>query len=183
MEPIGPYLECYRELVTRLGVAEGRASFVAMQQTVLVKHPVVVGVGEVVAGSKAPSFVTEHIDLGATAALGAFAPRWLVVRLQKRPDHAFPDRLSFGRATNCDVVVRFPFISKLQGHLMLEDGVPVAYVDYGGANPGRIDGVTVSPKVSTAVSNGTRLAVGPLEFELTDPKRLLSIVSSLADAR
>src|SRR5689334_23533278 len=32
----------------------------------------------------------------------------------------FPDRLTIGRATNCDVVIRFAFVSKVHAHLFVQ---------------------------------------------------------------
>ena len=40
-----------------------------------------------------------------------------VVAVKKNPDNPFPDRLTIGRATNCDVVIRLAFVSKVHAHL------------------------------------------------------------------
>src|SRR5688572_2339918 len=39
-----------------------------------------------------------------------------VLALKKAPGNPYPDRISVGRARNCDVVMRDPSVSKLHGH-------------------------------------------------------------------
>ncbi len=48
--------------------------------------------------------------------------RWDVplAALTKRPGNPFPSRISIGRAPNCDVVIRLPFVSKLHAHVLVE---------------------------------------------------------------
>ncbi|HTU58032.1 MAG TPA: hypothetical protein VMF89_06355, partial [Polyangiales bacterium] len=40
----------------------------------------------------------------------------LILPLRKGEGRPFPERISVGRATNCDVVIRDASISKLHGH-------------------------------------------------------------------
>ena len=180
MEAIGPSVTTLLELVSSLGREAGEAAFVERHASVFIKHPIG-GDAAVSPADATLGFATERIDLGAIAALGALAPKWLVVPLRKKEGHAFQDRLSVGRATNCDVVLRFSFVSKLQGHIMLEAGQPTSYVDYGGANPGRLNGAPLTPKVRTPLSSGDRLSVGPLALELCGQERFVQIVRSLSE--
>src|SRR6185295_19093754 len=45
-----------------------------------------------------------------------------LVEVKKNPENPFPDRISIGRATNCDVVIRLAFVSKVHAHLIIQAG-------------------------------------------------------------
>src|SRR5262245_56697009 len=42
-----------------------------------------------------------------------------LVPVKKNPENPFPDRLTIGRATNCDVVIRFEFITNVLTHMFV----------------------------------------------------------------
>ena len=58
------------------------------------------------------SFETVHEAIE----LDPFATEWMIAPVKKREGNPYADRVSIGRATNCDVVLRVPFISKMQAH-------------------------------------------------------------------
>jgi hypothetical protein len=98
--------------------------------------------------------------------LGDWAHRWMVIGVEKRTD-TFPDRISIGRTTHCDVVLKLPFVSKLHAHLFVGPGGTVEIVDRS-SNGTRLAGRFVEKDVRVPLRPGARLGFGPLEVELQD---------------
>ena len=98
--------------------------------------------------------------------LGDWAHRWMVIGVEKRTD-TFPDRISIGRTTHCDVVLKLPFVSKLHAHLFVGRGDTVEIVDRS-SNGTRLEGKLIDKDVRVPVRPGSRLGFGPLEVELQD---------------
>lgn len=94
-----------------------------------------------------------------------FLEEWAVVRVQKRPGNPFPERISFGRARNCDVVLRLSFVSKLHAHILVDKSTP-RIVDQRSANGTRLNGVALEPGVPTDLRVGDRVGFGRT-YEMT----------------
>ncbi|HET9959579.1 MAG TPA: FHA domain-containing protein [Polyangiaceae bacterium] len=103
-----------------------------------------------------------------------FAAEWRIAPVRKKPDNPFPERLVVGRAPNCDVVLRVPFISKVHAHIMVQ-----------------ADGLTLVPGQSQKVQYnyrpieeggrrrllvGDHIAFGALEFAFVDSAMLYDIL-------
>ncbi len=167
IESITPFVALVNEAVLRVGVDGARAEFIAAQSPVLLKRPVAD------ASDFAPprmGFVTEYLDMKAPspAGLGPLANKWLVVQLKKRPGSPFGDRISVGRATNCDAVVRFAFVSKLHAHVLADAGGSYRYVVHS-ANVTCINGSSMEPEKPLPLEDGDRLTIGPLALEFLLP--------------
>ncbi len=98
---------------------------------------------------------------------GAFAEGYWVWVLKKRPGNPFADRVSIGRATNCDVVFRLNHVSKLHAHMLIEDQ-NARLVDQGSANGTRVNDVALRPQVECSVTPGDTLRFGAIDLTLLD---------------
>lgn len=143
---------------------------------VLLKRPVVDSILDPSPG-RAPTFDTQRLSSSTVRMmqeslqmraelLGEWAHRWMWIAAEKRTD-TFPDRISIGRTTHCDVVIKLPFVSKLHAHLFVAEDGSVEIVDRS-SNGTRLDGFLIEKDVRVAVRPGARLGLGPLEVELHD---------------
>jgi len=112
---------------------------------------------------------------------GPIAHEWRVVDVRKREGNPFPDRISVGRAKNCDVVLRFPSVSKLHAHFVVKAGDPVfRLVDQQSANGTKVSGKLIAAGDVVAVSQGDVIRFGVVDLEFVDAGRFFSILSALA---
>jgi Inner membrane component of T3SS, cytoplasmic domain len=100
--------------------------------------------------------------MGGSAALG----ERLVVVLRKAPSNPFPERVSIGRAPNCDVVIRDPSVSKLHGHFRDVEPDSAIFSDAKSANGSRIDGNPVEPGVSVRLQRQSIIVLGRVRLSL-----------------
>jgi hypothetical protein len=63
-----------------------------------------------------------------------------VLPIAKSPGNPYPDRISVGRARNCDIVIRNPSVSKLHAHLRVESDGSYTITDLGSHNGTQVDG-------------------------------------------
>lgn len=82
-----------------------------------------------------------------------------VYELAKAPGNPFTDRISLGRAPNCDLVLGDRSVSKLHAHFRDRDGV-LHVSDVGSQNGTRVNGVRIEPHVQVAVQLGDVLKFG-----------------------
>jgi hypothetical protein len=100
-----------------------------------------------------------------------------VVSVKKNPDNPFPDRLTIGRATNCDVVIRFAFVSKVHAHLFVQ-GDTLTLRDNKAANGTFHNHKRLDAGGSHGVKLGDLLGFGALQLELIDAARLYQLLRS-----
>jgi hypothetical protein len=100
-----------------------------------------------------------------------------LVPVKKNPDNPFPDRLTIGRATNCDVVIRLAFVSKVHAHLLIQ-GDKLTLRDNKASNFTFHNHRRLEPGSSRSVQLGDVLSFGALDLELVDPARLYEILRS-----
>ncbi len=140
---------------------------------------------------KHPKLVREEPNIGpdidyATSAIDLnFDPmpgETQLVPLKKNPGNPFPDRLTIGRATNCDVVLRFAFISKVHARLFMH-GKQLILHDNKPANSTFHNRKKIEPSGARDVKLGDTLGFGALELELVDAGRLYQLLRAAAPAR
>jgi hypothetical protein len=141
----------------------------------LFKHPKAAIVGRT--GGHEIDYATRAIDLN-------FDPMpnvTQVVAIKKNPENPFPDRLTIGRATNCDVVIRFAFISKVHAHLFVQ-GDKLTLRDNKAPNGTFHNHKKLDPGGSRSVKLGDMLGFGALELELIDAARLYDLLRAASPA-
>ena len=105
----------------------------------------------------------EELPHGAVAAQ--------VALLRKREGNPYPNQIAIGRTNNCDVILRFPWMSKVHAIVRLDpDGRKL--IDLGSTNGTRLNGEPLSPKTPTPLSPGDRIAFGRLQCQLVDAEQL-----------
>lgn len=130
----------------------------------------------------APLPAQQDIDYATRAVAVNFDPipnenRIVVVR--KNPENPFPDRLTIGRAPNCDVIIRMAFISKVHAHLFIPSADRMTLRDNNAANSTFHNYKKLDPGSSRAVKLGDTIGFGALTFELMDAERLYELARSL----
>jgi hypothetical protein len=90
----------------------------------------------------------------------------IVLALAKSPSNPFPERISIGRAPNCDVVLREPSISKLHGHFRDVQYDRAIFTDAKSANGTRLDGTTVEPGVAVEIHRHCIVELGRVRLLL-----------------
>ncbi len=101
---------------------------------------------------------------------------WWIAPLVKRRGNPFPDHLSVGRATNCDIVMRFNFVSKLHARFHLRGGEPYALEDHGSSNGTGVNGQALRKGSPIEIRRGDKLSFGSLVVVLMSPDDLYSLL-------
>jgi hypothetical protein len=99
-----------------------------------------------------------------------------VLAIAKAPTNPYPDRISVGRARNCDVVMRDPSVSKLHAHFHLRDGSELDLVDLGSQNGTRVNGRVLVPHTPEWVTPGDVLLFGAVSAKLIDAEGLFELL-------
>lgn len=114
-------------------------------------------------------FETAVADPRSRASLVAGPLR--VVAIVKAPNSPYSDRISIGRARNCDVVLRDPSISKLHAHVRM-DGGQWAMVDLGSHNGTLVRGEKLVPNEPARLKSGDLVTFGSVTVRVVDAAAL-----------
>jgi len=90
----------------------------------------------------------------------------LIIPLKKAPGNPFPDRISVGRAPNCDIVFRDPSVSKLHGHFRDVTADSAVFTDAKSANGTRLNSATVVSGEAIEVKSFSYLTLGRVRVQL-----------------
>ncbi|HET8937150.1 MAG TPA: FHA domain-containing protein [Polyangiales bacterium] len=93
----------------------------------------------------------------------------LILPLKKGEGRPFPERISVGRATNCDVVIRDASISKLHGHFRDVTAETAFFTDAKSSNGTRLNGTLVAPGVATEIRQNMLLSFGRVQLMFMSP--------------
>jgi hypothetical protein len=165
MEEIGSYLTLARTATL--------AEFVAKMETLfLIKRPT----KRTSVGLVAPpiSYATQLTKLEGDP----FPAEWRIVAVKKREGNPYPDRISIGRALNCDVVLLLPTVSKVHAHIQLEGPSAFTLRDNDASNFTFVNGRKLEPKSASKVKIGDEISFGTLDLEFIDSQRLYGILKS-----
>jgi hypothetical protein len=99
----------------------------------------------------------------------------MVLPVLKKPENPYPERISVGRALNCDLVIRDGTVSKLHGHFMSVGPAEAQLVDRGSANGTTLNGNPVKADPVRVVS-GDSLAFGAVQVQFVEAKRLWELL-------
>lgn len=100
-----------------------------------------------------------------------------IVEVKKNPDNPYPDRITIGRATNCDVVIRLAFVSKVHAHLIVQ-AQQLTLRDNKASNYTFHNHRRLEPGSSRVVHLGDIISFGALDLELADAPRVYEILRS-----
>jgi hypothetical protein len=105
-----------------------------------------------------------------------------IIPIVKAEGNPYPERISVGRARNCDIVFRDASISKLHAHFRVLGGdvTRLEVVDHGSHNGTRVNGQRIAPSTPTPVQSGTAIVFGRLSTKILDAGALHDTVRVLA---
>jgi hypothetical protein len=89
-----------------------------------------------------------------------------ILSVKKAEGNPYPDRISIGRARNCDVAIRHPSVSKLHAHFRVRDDGRFELVDLDSQNGTCVNGKPISAHAAEAVSSGDVLLFGAVSCKL-----------------
>ena len=121
-------------------------------------------------------FSTQVVDpVSLKRAVSRRAQNLEVLPVVKAPGNPYPDRVSVGRARNCDLVMRDPSISKLHAHFRL--GAPkLELVDIDSQNGTRVNGRPLAPPQPVPVAPGDTILFGSVAAKLVDAAALYDLL-------
>jgi hypothetical protein len=99
----------------------------------------------------------------------------IVVPVTKRPENPYPDRISIGRAQNCDVVIRDATVSKLHGHFSGLKPGEALLTDRGSHNGTSVNGSPVKTDPVKVIS-GDKILFGDVHTQFVDARRLWDLL-------
>jgi len=105
------------------------------------------------------------------------ASAWQSTRIIKRPGNPYPDRISVGRALNCDIVLRFPVVSKLHAHFSRSPEGRLQLYDLGSANGTWHNGRRVDVGERIVLDARDQLSFGGVHCQVVDANGLYELVS------
>ena len=98
-----------------------------------------------------------------------------VLPVIKAPGNPYPDRVSVGRARNCDIVMRDPSVSKLHAHFRIGGG-KLELVDIDSQNGTRVNGRPLAPHQPAQVANGDTVLFGSVACKIVDAAALYDLL-------
>jgi hypothetical protein len=101
-----------------------------------------------------------------------------VFAIAKAPGNPYSDRISVGRARNCDVVVRDSSVSKLHAHVRPTADGNFEVIDLGSQNGTAINGRIVAANQSERVFFGDSVPFGSIDLLLVDGQALYHLLRS-----
>jgi hypothetical protein len=114
---------------------------------------------------------TQDVPTGSVRMLGA-----LVLPIVKKPTNPYPERISVGRALNCDVVIRDGTVSKLHGHFVPVSAREADLVDRASQNGTKVNGQPLKPEIARRVVSGDTIIFGSIAVQFLDAKKLWDLL-------
>lgn len=167
--------ESVAQLARTLGRTEFESRFTGI--FFLVKRPSIASAAptedEVPISYRTTHVRVTHDMIDAHDVFGAELRVWTI---EKRPDNPYPDRVGVGRAPNCDVVLRAPYLSKLHAHFS-SVGDRWLLSDNRSANGTSLNGKKLAPGESMQVQSGDRINFGGIELEILDAEGVYELLT------
>jgi hypothetical protein len=121
-------------------------------------------------------FSTQVVDPAALRRGQTKAPKnFEVLEVVKAAGNPYPDRVSVGRARNCDVVMRDPSVSKLHAHFRIGGG-SLELVDIDSQNGTRVNGRPLPPHQPQLMANEDLILFGSVAAKLVDAVTLYDLL-------
>lgn len=96
--------------------------------------------------------------------------------IQKNPQNPFPDRMTLGRAPNCDVVVRMPSVSKVHAHLAFTRKGTLLLKPARTSNLTRHNGRLLDDDSEVEIAPGDNISLGALTLEVMTSKQVYALL-------
>ena len=141
----------------------------------LVKRPTRTGTTQAPPNAQI-SFHTSH----ATQVADPYPDEFRLAPIKKNPKNPFPDRMTVGRAPNCDVVVRMPSVSKVHAHLSYTDKGTLLLRSANPTNTTRHNSRLVDGDDVVEVGPGDTISLGALTLEVMRSKDLYALLREQA---
>lgn len=100
-----------------------------------------------------------------------------VLPLVKAPTNPYSDRISIGRARNCDVVLRDPSVSKLHAHIRREPNGSWVIIDLDSHNGTAVTNVPILPSRPEPLRSGDLVTFGGVTVQVVDAAHLYVLLS------
>ncbi|HZS37552.1 MAG TPA: FHA domain-containing protein [Polyangia bacterium] len=126
-------------------------------------------------------FFTDVAQRGAPA--GGWSGVLHVLPVVKSAKNPYSDRISIGRARNCDVVLRDPSVSKLHAHVRRDEAGGWSLHDAGSHNGTSIGGRPLARDASAPLQVGDSITLGALVLQVADAEGVYNVVTRLSQAR
>jgi len=130
--------------------------------------------------SQRPPQVAFHTDSGdrksSIPSFAAVIERARVYPVRKAPGRPFPERISIGRAVNCDIVIRDPSISKLHAHFFEVTPTSAELCDAKSSNGTRVHGLVIRAGARRKLEIGDELTFGAVTLEWVDAETLYDLL-------
>lgn len=121
-------------------------------------------------------FSTQVVDPATLRRGQSKAPKnFEVLEVVKAAGNPYPDRVSVGRARNCDVVMRDPSVSKLHAHFRI-GADKVELVDIDSQNGTRVNGRPLPPHQPQVMANEDTILFGSVAAKLVDAPTLYDLL-------
>jgi hypothetical protein len=131
-----------------------------------------------------PSIAFRTIAVAGRPGVGDQSPSSLdleIIEVTKAQGNPYPERISLGRARNCDVVIRDPSVSKLHAHFRVLPSRALELIDFGSQNGTRVNGAALTPNVPVPVRSGDGITLGRVSATLMDADALYDTLRLLTN--
>ncbi len=122
-------------------------------------------------------FETKVVDFASGGKGAAPVIGWEIFEVVKAPGNPYPERISLGRARNCDLVMRDSSVSKLHAHFRVKMGGGFELVDLESQNGTRLNGVTLLAHQPHAVGAGDEVQFGAVVAKVVDAGGLYDLLN------
>jgi hypothetical protein len=104
-----------------------------------------------------------------------------VLPIRKSSRNPYPDRISLGRARNCDIVLRHPSVSKLHAHIRAQQNGSYTITDLGSRNGTSIGDHALAPRQPEPLHPNNRVVFGTVAAHALDGATLHAALIRLCD--
>ncbi len=102
------------------------------------------------------------------------------VPLVKTSRNVFSSKITVGRATNNDVIIRAQMISKAHATFILDDGDRIKLMDMGSANGTMVNGRRLMKREMVPVASGDTVTFWRFVFEFQDLDSFVQLLNGLS---
>ena len=126
-----------------------------------------------------PPMEISYVTVSKKVVVDPYPDQWLIAPVKKREGNPYPDRFSIGRATNCDIVLRVYFISKVHAHILREPDGSFSLRDNHASNSTFHNGRLLQPGAKCPLALGDQVSFGAMDFDFVDARQLYCILRSV----